>query len=171
MDAGFGLEIAIRELAVHLEGRILDSAAVAGLQIGEIGLVAAPLGPAEVETEKHLGPILSLSAAGPRMDRDDRAEAIVFASEHQLEFLALELCARGLKCGCGFASRLRIVHPFFFGHREEELRLFERFLQKLVARELGADAVLLLEDRLGVLRAIPEIELARLLEQLVGARG
>ena len=65
---------------------------VAGLQIDDLALEAAPLGPAQIHAQQHLGPVLRLGAAGARMDRDDRVLAIVLAAEHLLGLAGVDLC-------------------------------------------------------------------------------
>ena len=117
MDPGLGLEVAVSVVALDGESRALDSAAVARLQIGKVALVAAPLGPSQVQPEQHLGPVLRLQSAGTRMDRDDRPEPVVLAAEHHLQFLALDFAARLVKGRFGFARRFRVVAAFLLGHR------------------------------------------------------
>ena len=80
MYPGLGAQIAVREVAFDREGRALDSRAVAGLQVGDLGFEAAPLGPSQIKPQQHLGPVLRLLTAGARMYREDRAEAIVLAA-------------------------------------------------------------------------------------------
>jgi len=99
------------------------------------------------------------------MDRDDRAEPVVLAAEHHLQFLALEFAARLVKRRFSLARRFRVVAALFFGHREEEPRLVERRAQPLEAGELFVDAVVFLERGLGGLGPIPEAGLAGLFQQ------
>ncbi len=64
---------------------------VAGLQVDDLALEAAALGPAQVHPEQHLGPVLGLGAAGAGMDGDDRVLPIVLAAEHLLDFAGVDL--------------------------------------------------------------------------------
>ena len=79
MHAGLGEEQAVRVVAGDGERRALDAGLVAGLQVDDLALEAAALGPAQVHAQQHLGPVLRLGAARARMDRDDRVLAIELA--------------------------------------------------------------------------------------------
>ena len=89
MDARFSFQIAVCVVSIYFEGGAFDAGAFAGLQVGEVGFEVAALCPSQVQPKQHLGPVLGLHAAGPRMNRDDRTEAIVFPAEHHLQLLAL----------------------------------------------------------------------------------
>ena len=99
------------------------------------------------------------------MDRDDRAEAIVLAAEHHLQFLAFDFGARRVERGFGLARGLGVVGALLLGHREKEPRLVEAARSRSKPRELFLDAVLLLEHGLRGLGPIPEVGLAGFFEQ------
>ena len=46
-----------------------------------LDLEAAPLGPAQVHAQQHLGPVLGVGAAGAGADRDDGVARVVLAAE------------------------------------------------------------------------------------------
>src|ERR1700722_16034084 len=77
MDSRLGPQVSVREISFDGDGRALDSRAVAGLQVCNLGFEPAPLGPSQVKPQQHLGPVLRLLPTGARMYRKDRAEAIV----------------------------------------------------------------------------------------------
>ena len=64
---------------------------------------------------------MSLGATGPRIDRYDRAEPIVFASQHHLELLPLQLGTGQFECFFSLVGSLGIVAALFLCHREKEL--------------------------------------------------
>ena len=90
MHAGFGREQAERELSRHGDRRALEPGLVAGLVVDDLALEPAPLDPAQVHAQQHLGPVLRLGAAGAGMNRDDGVPAIVLAAEHLLDLAALD---------------------------------------------------------------------------------
>src|SRR5713226_6256070 len=96
MDSGFRSQIPVSEFTLHFKSRVLDPATVARLQIREISLESAPLSPAQIEPQEHLGPVLRFGAARARMNRDDRAQPMVFAAKHQLEHMTPEFRPRRL---------------------------------------------------------------------------
>src|ERR1700737_1622167 len=107
-----------------------------------------------------------LEPTGAGMDRNYRAQPIVFAPEHHLQFLALDLRARLAKGRFSLVRRLGIVGAFFLGHRKEQPRLIERRAQPLETRELFVYAVVFLERGLGGFLPVPEARLAGLFQQL-----
>ena len=56
-----------------------------GQQIQDRHREAVPLRPADVHPHEHLGPVLRLGAAGPRMDGEQRVPGVVRALEHRLQ--------------------------------------------------------------------------------------
>jgi hypothetical protein len=75
---------AVRVLAVDDERRGLDASLLPRADLGEIDLEAAPLGPAHLHPQQHLGPVLRVRAARARVDGDDRVARVVAAGEQAL---------------------------------------------------------------------------------------
>ena len=98
------------------------------------------------------------------MNRDDRAEPIVLAAEHHLQFLPFDFATRRRQRRLGLVRRFRILDALVFGHRQKYTRLVERLFQLLEARELHLDAFLFFQDRLRRFRIVPEVMLHRLFE-------
>ena len=71
VHAALGRQEPVGVLAVDREGRRLDAGLGALLDLLEVGLQAAPLGPAQVHAQQHLGPVLGVGAALARVDRHD----------------------------------------------------------------------------------------------------
>ena len=81
VDAALGGEQAVGVLAAGDEGRRLEAGLVAGRGLLHLDLEAAPLGPAQVHAQEHLGPVLRVGAAGPGAHRDHRVAGVVAAVE------------------------------------------------------------------------------------------
>ncbi len=90
VDADFRLQQAVGVLAVDFEGDALDARAFAFQPVGDHGLEAVALRPAQVHAQQHLGPILALGAAGAGVDGHDGAARVVLAGEQHGGFQALE---------------------------------------------------------------------------------
>jgi hypothetical protein len=89
-----GAEITVGVGPACHEGRVFDPGFVARLLAEELGLEAAPLTPAEVHTQKDVGPVLRLGPAGSRVDRHDRI-GVVIRGQHSLELEAPNLGLEG----------------------------------------------------------------------------
>ena len=81
VDAALGGEQAVGVLAVDDEGRRLEPRLLALGRLGHLDPEAAPLGPAQVHPQQHLGPVLRVGAAGARAHRDDGVAGVVLAVE------------------------------------------------------------------------------------------
>ena len=90
MHAGFREQHAVGVVAVDRERRALDPGLVAGLHVDHLALEAAPLGPAQIHAQEHLGPVLRLGPARAGMDGDDGVLTVVLAAEHLLRFTGLD---------------------------------------------------------------------------------
>jgi len=93
------------------------------------------------------------------MDRHDRAEAVVLARQHQAQFLAIELAARGVQRRRGLVRSLGILAAFLLGHCEVNSCLVEAFAQTLIAGELALYLVLFAQRCLGGVGPVPEVGL------------
>ena len=117
VDAGLALEVPVGVVAGDLEGRRLDPGLVAGQQVHDLDLVAAPLRPARVHAEQHLRPVLGLGAAGPGVDRDDGVLPVVLAREHDGQLELAERLAAPLEPGLDL--RLEALVALLEGHLPE----------------------------------------------------
>src|SRR5712692_6396856 len=91
MDAALGLEITISVLTAHQQRDRFDPDFFAGLNIDNLRFETAPLDPALIHAQKHVGPIARFGAAGAGMNCYERVRAIAFAGKKlaELEFLEL----------------------------------------------------------------------------------
>jgi hypothetical protein len=55
MDADFLIEMAVDEITFHPDGRALEPGFFTGHQVEDLGLIAFPLGVAQVHPEQNLG--------------------------------------------------------------------------------------------------------------------
>ncbi|MGC2278172.1 MAG: hypothetical protein WA571_19310, partial [Candidatus Binatus sp.] len=67
--------------------------------------------------------------------------------------------------------RFRFLAAFFFGHLQEHARLVELVAQHFVARELGANLLLLFQSGLRGFLPVPEVGFGGLFDELVLAGG
>ena len=105
VHADFRLQQAVGVLAVDLEGDRLDARAFALQPVGDHGLEALALGPAQVHAQQHLGPVLAFGAAGAGVDGDDGAARVVFAGEQHGGLEALQQLAVGLHVALDIGRR------------------------------------------------------------------
>ena len=91
MHAAFGVQIAVGILAADEERRRLNADFFAGLDVDRLRGEAAPLDPALIHAEEHVGPITRLGAAGAGMNGDKRVRPVVRPGKElaQLELLKL----------------------------------------------------------------------------------
>ena len=81
VDAALGGEEAVGVLAAGDEGRRLEPRLLPRRGLLHLDLEAAPLGPAQVHPQQHLGPVLGVGAAGAGVDGDDGVAGVVLAAE------------------------------------------------------------------------------------------
>src|SRR5262249_9133743 len=122
MDSSLGLQIAISVLAVDFEGGALDSRAFSRLQIRHLGGEAVALCPSQIEPQQHLSPVLRLHPTSARMYCYNRAQAVVFAAEHDPQFLLIDFLTSRLERGFGFEGGLRVFGAFLLRHFKKDPR-------------------------------------------------
>ena len=81
VDAPLGGEEAVGVLAAGDEGGRLEARLLPRRGLRHLDLEAAPLGPAQVHAQQHLGPVLGVGAARAGVDGDDRVAGVVLAAE------------------------------------------------------------------------------------------
>jgi len=90
----------------------------------------------------------------------NRAQAVVFAAEHDPQFLLIDFLTSRLERGFGFEGGLRVFGAFLLRHFKKDPRLLEALLQPFDSGDLPANLVELLERRLRGFLLIPEVWLA-----------
>ena len=84
VHADLGLQQAVGVLAVDFESDGLDARAFALQPVGDHGLEAVALRPAQVHAQQHFGPVLAFGAAGAGMDGHDGAARASFSPESSM---------------------------------------------------------------------------------------
>ena len=79
-----GAEQAVGVLARGTEGRGLDAGFLARARLQQLDAKAARFSPAHLHAQHHLRPVLSVGAAGPRVDSDERVAGVIGAGEQPL---------------------------------------------------------------------------------------
>ena len=107
VHAGFGAQPAVRVLALHVDRRALDAGDVAGRVLEHVDGEAAPLAPAQVHAQQHLGPVLRLGAAGAGLNVEERVVRVHLAREHAAELEPLELLRHAFDLADDVVERAR----------------------------------------------------------------
>ena len=79
VDAVLALEMPVGVAASHEELGRGDASLLAFAHRHDFGLKALSFGPADVHSQQHLGPVLSVGAAFARLDLTDRVTLVVFS--------------------------------------------------------------------------------------------
>ena len=109
MNAALGGEQAVGVLTPGDEGRRLEAGLVAGGGLLHLDLEAAPLGPAQVHAQEHLGPVLRVGAAGPGADSDHGVACVVAAVEQARLLERPQPLLQRAKLGVELAGELGVV--------------------------------------------------------------
>ena len=119
MHARFGLGPAMGVVALDQQRAGFDAGLFAGGLLDHLDLELLALGPAGVHAKQHARPVLTLGAAGARMNFDKGVVAVGFAREQRLDL-----------AGLGFLQkRLERLDAFLFG------RLVAGFLAEFDERQ------------------------------------
>ena len=86
VDAGFRPQMAIGVRALDRERDALHPVPLPGQQIHDFHAIGAALRPAQIQTQQHVGPVLRLLPAGTGAQGGDRAQRVVRAAQHALQF-------------------------------------------------------------------------------------
>src|SRR5262249_33286751 len=158
-----GVAVGIRSL--EAEGRALDARAFPRLQLEQLGLEAAPLGPAEIHAQQHLGPVLRLEATRTRMDLDDGVAGVVLAAQQLLELQRVEALRDALDLAPELVERVGVT---FLRQLEVDLRLVHALALPAPSGDGGLHPRVLPGDGLRALGVVPEVGRRRPLAQLGG---
>jgi hypothetical protein len=123
------------------------------------------LGPAGIHAEQHLGPVLRLGAALPRLDLEVAVVAVGLAREEALELALGDLAAQLLERALGLGED-RLV-ALSLGELDEPQLVRELALDLAVAADRAIEPVALAQQRLRLLRPLPELGVLGLGVQLV----
>src|SRR5256714_2703570 len=159
MHARLRRQKAVRVLTLHTKCRALDAGLLAGLEVQDLCLEAALLGPLQVHAQKHLGPVLRVRAARARLYRADGVARVHRAGQ---EHLGLGLRHLVFEARDEFAQ-LTCARLVFGCEFKEHCRIGDRRLETLLSLDDALDAAALLQDFLRGLLVRPEVRLRSLL--------
>src|SRR5207245_3436451 len=91
MRAALVLQVPIGVLAVDRERRALEPGLFTGRALEDLRTEPAPLGPAEIHPDEHLGPVGRVGAADAGADREERRPIVVRTAELGFEARLLDL--------------------------------------------------------------------------------
>jgi hypothetical protein len=89
VHAGFRRKQTVGVVTRDRDRDALEPGLLSGLVVDDLGPEAAPLRPAEIHSQQHLGPVLRLGPAGAGMNGHERVLAIVLAPQHLLDLARL----------------------------------------------------------------------------------
>ena len=127
------------------------------LILHDLGLVAAPVAPAQVHAQQHLGPVLGLGAAGSGMKGDDGVPAVVGAAEELAQLHARQAVRNLPETGFRLFQGLGVV--LFLGQVQKEARFLDARVALAVVVHGLPEQGLFLEDLLGLVGVVPEVGL------------
>jgi hypothetical protein len=122
VDAVLCFHVTVGIGALHRYGGSLDPGLLTILVVQYLGPETAPLSPAQIHAEQHLGPILGLRATCPGVDADDSVPCICLVTQKRLQF-------EGIQC---FLNLLKLLDRFreqFLSQLSIFLDQFQRSLQ------------------------------------------
>lgn len=157
MNAYFCLEVAVRIGTGHRYNSPLDPRLFPGLQIKDLGLKAFPLAPAKVHPEKHLGPVLGLGPARPRIDREDGIAPVMHSREDKPEFQLPDTLLERSHRLLDFSQGLFVI--CLPGELQQRPLILDFGTERCVKLELFFQIPELLQSPLCSIRVLPEVGL------------
>jgi hypothetical protein len=153
-------------LAARDECRRLDAGLLPGRHLHQLHLHAAPLGPAHLHPQEHLGPVLGIGPACAGVHGDDRVAAVVLAAE---QARLLQFREAGLD-GCALLGQLS-GHLLVLGRQLlERLQILDVAVERPVRLEPASHGRVLGAHARRALLVVPEAGGLHLALQLGGAR-
>src|SRR5262249_24438085 len=116
VHADLAREQPISVIALNTEAGRLDSGLFTGLIIEHLGLELVTFAAAQIHSQQHLGPILRVSSARPRVDRDYGFEQIVIAADPLPRLALLDLLREAFKRFTQLARRSLVISREFKQH-------------------------------------------------------
>jgi hypothetical protein len=152
VHALLGAEQPVGVLAAGDEGRRLDSGLLPLRGLLQLHLHPAPLRPAHLHAQQHLGPVLRIGATGAGVDRDDGVAGVVLARE-QPGLLQLGQARLDRRALLRELSRDRVV---LLGQLLERLQVADVRLERAERVEPPRDGRVLGRHGRGVRLVVPE---------------
>jgi hypothetical protein len=121
---------------------------------------AAPLGPALVHPEEHLGPVLGVRTARAGVHFTHGVELVVFAGEQRLQLQRPESRTEGVDHVDQFGVERGVTRSLggrFLAQLEQCLRVLERAAQRVELFQVSGDPPEFLGDGARIVSVVPEI--------------
>ena len=154
----------VRVPALDDERRRRDAGLRALLDLVELDVEAAPLRPAHVHAQQHLGPVLRVGAAGARVHLADRVALVVLAGEQRPQLELVELADDAVDAGVDL--RLDRVVALLAAELVQRLEVGQPLLEAVDELDVVAHASELGRDLARLVRVVPQVGPARLLLEL-----
>ena len=155
VHAGLGAQPAEGVVTLHPDRRALDARDLAGRHLDELALEAAPLGPAQIHAQQHLGPVLRLGAAGARLDIEEGVGGVHRPGEHPLEFECAQALVERVQIGLDRGGGFLVL---FLGRELQQLgRVVQTGAQRLQSAHLVLETSALLAECLRLIRIVPDL--------------
>ncbi len=148
MHAALGLQRAVRVLALDRHRGRLEARLLARARLDRLGLEAAVGGPAQVQPQEHVGPVLGVRSTRARVDLEDGVARVVLAVEQRVLLQTTELALER-------RDELRDL-LLVLAEREQLRRVLELALEPLVALELADEPRVLGGDASRTRLVVPE---------------
>ena len=165
MGALFVAQVAVGVAPFDLDRAALDPGF---LPFGEFihgHLHAVVFRPAGVHAQQHLGPVLGVCSASPRIDAEHGTLFVVFAAEQALQFPAVQPLAQLVQPVLSFLQQVLIRLQLI--KLKGGLGVIDRTAPSGQLRQLGLHLIQTPHLLLGVLLVIPEIGLGRELFEIL----
>ena len=158
VHALLGAVEAVGVVAGGAEGRRLDAGLLPRAGLEQLDLEAAPLGPAHLHAQHHLGPVLGVGAAGAGVDGHERVARVVVAGEQALLLEREQARLDGRDRLLELVGEVGVV----LGDLGEPREILGVGLQLVEVVEPALRARVLGPDLRGGVRIVPEARLAHL---------
>ena len=155
MDAGLGLEVAIRIIPPHLNGCALDAGFLGLLQIHDRAFHAVALGPARVQAHQHRRPFGCVRAPCPRVNDQNCVLGVVLFAEHRAKLQFANAPHRVLDLGFDLGQRLCIA--LFGRHLPQLVQVLQLRVQGLPIRDGVLEDARRLADGFALPSVAPEV--------------
>src|SRR3989454_2052834 len=163
VDAGLSTKLAVRIVAVDLQGRALDARHLAAGALqhldGEAPLVAV----LDVHALEHRRPVLRLGAARARLDVDEAVVGVERVGEHAAKLERRDVALQARRLAPDLLER-RLV-GIGARHVEQLFRVGEAAADAAERADHGLERLLFLAERLRALRVVPQLRVFELAVQ------
>ena len=160
VHAAFAREQTERVATLHRERGRAEAGFGAGRHLVDLDGEAAPLGPAQVHAQEHVGPVLRVGAARAGVDRADRVAVVVLAGEQRAQLQRVELTAE--RGDAGVDLLLDRVVALLARELGERLEVGDRAVELVDERDVFLELRELGVDLAGAVLVVPEVGLADL---------